>query len=118
MKKIVFFLILCMLSAPGFAAELSIDLRTDYEQSADFKTIRISVLDEKNERNQWMVYFTRDGDFSSGVRIADFDELKSERNYMVSTELLDDRMRTVDGSLTRLSLESGRNGMTVLISMP
>lgn len=118
MRRFICIVLVSLLATPAFAAQLSIDLKTDYEFSNDFRTIRVSVLDQKNSRNQWMSFHTSDGDFVSGARIADFFELKSDRNYIVTTELLDDRMKPVDGSLTILSLEDGRNGMTVLISKP
>lgn len=118
MKRLLCIVLVSLLATPAYAAQLSIDLKTDYEFSNDFRTIRVSVLDQKNNSNQWMSFHTSDGDFVSGARIADFFELKSDRNYIVTTELLDDRMKPVDGSLTILSLEDGRNGMTVLISKP
>ncbi len=118
MKRFICILFVTLLTTPAFAAQLSIDLKTDYEFSTDFRIIRVSVLDQKNSRNQWMGYHTSEGDFASGARIADFYELKSDRNYIVTTELLDDRMKPVDGSLTILSVEGGRNGMTVLITKP
>jgi hypothetical protein len=118
MQRLLCIILVSLLATPAFAAQLSVDLKTDYEFSNDFRTIRVSVLDQKNSRNQWMSFHTSDGDFVSGARIADFFELKSDHNYIVTTELLDDRMKPVDGSLTILSLQDGRNGMTVLISKP
>lgn len=120
-KKTIYIAFLVLLSikvTPALAEQLSIDLRTDYAYSADFRSIRVSVLDQKNHRNQWVTFFTSDGDFVNGVRVADFYELKANRNYIVSTELLDHQMRTVDGSLTIIAMESGRNGMTVLVTKP
>ncbi|MDZ7841912.1 MAG: hypothetical protein U5R46_14015 [Gammaproteobacteria bacterium] len=118
MKRLIPGCLALLTAAPALALDLVIDLRTNWAPYADFRYVRVEVMDRTDERNQWRTLHTSGGDFVSGQRVAEFAGLVARRTYYVQVELLDDRFRPVDGDVLLLDMPDANFGMNSLITRP
>lgn len=116
MKRSVLLWALLFLPASLPASDLILDLRTNYEPGTEFRMVRVLLVDRADERRSWHALrpvFT--GDFLRGERIAEFGDV-SRGTYLVSVELLDARMRPVDGRIWILSKGDVSLASTALVA--
>lgn len=118
MKRLILGCLALLSATPAMAVDLFIDLRTNWVPRVDFSYVRVEVMDRSDERNQWRTLHVSGGDFVSGQRVAEFSDLGPRRTYFVQVELLDDRLRPVDGNVVLLEMPGGNFGMTSLIARP
>lgn len=118
MKRLILGCLALFPATPALAVDLFIDLRTNRVPRVDFSYVRVEVMDRSDERNQWRTLHVRGGDFVSGQRVADFSDLAPRRTYFVQVELLDNRLRPVDGNVVLLDMPDGDFAMITLITRP
>lgn len=118
MKRIILGCLALLCAAPVAAEDLFIDLRTNWTPRVDFSYVQVEVMDRSDERNQWRSLHVTGGDFLAGQRVAEFSDVPPRQAYFVQIELLDDRLRTVDGNVVLLDMPGGNFAMTTLIARP
>jgi hypothetical protein len=110
--------LLLLVPLPLPAAELVLDLRTDYAPRADFNLVRVQLLDRSDERRSWhTITSVSAGDFLAGERVAEFDDV-DRGLYLISVELLDDRMRAVDGRIWLLDMGPRAFATILVVARP
>lgn len=118
MKRFILGCLALIWAAPVTAADLFIDVRTNWTPRVDFSFVRVEVMDRSDERNQWRSLHVTGGDFLRGQRVAEFSDVGTRQTFFVQIELLDHRLRTIDGSIVLLDMPGGDFAMTALIARP
>lgn len=118
MNRIVVLLVGMLISPNAWSQELFVDLRTDYEFGSDFSRVQVRLLNPRDERRSWTsLHFGSRASYLAGVRVAEFENVAPRRVYHLVVELLDSRMRPVDGQVIIVDLGSSRV-VTTLIMRP
>lgn len=118
MKRLIFGCLALLLAAPALAADLYIDLRTNWEPRVEFRYVRVEVIDRSDERKQWRTLHFGGGDFERGQRVAEFTDVRTRHNYLVQVELLDHRLRPIDGKVVLLAMPDTHYAWTIVIARP
>jgi len=119
MQKLAFLLAGLLFAGSASAIELFIDLRTDYT-TADFRFVRVELLDRADERRSWITMHSAGGgrDYAAGVRIAELDDVEQRHNYFLVVQLLDGLMRPVHGRVFLHLTGTANQGQIVLVVRP
>ncbi len=118
MKTLFGALLVMLVAVPSFAADLFIDLRTNYEPGTDFSVVRVELIDRADARNQWVAIKPGRPDYLSGARVAELHNVETRHEYMMIVTLLDSRMRPVDGHISLLDMPATSFATTMLITRP
>ena len=120
MQRLAMLLAGLLMSSSALAAELIIDLKTDYA-TTDFRFVRVELLDRDDERRSWTTLHSvsATGPYLTGVRIAELDNVDTRHNYFLVVQLLDGLMRPVHGRvfLYRTS-DASIQGQIILVVRP
>ena len=118
MKRTVLLLLLLVAALPASAAELYIDLRTDYVAGTDFSMVRVQLFDQRDERRSWHTLRSAGtGDFLRGERVAELENV-DRGVYFLSVELLDHLMRPVHGRIWIYHMGDRAEATVALIARP
>lgn len=111
MRYLASFILLLSMSPVAFAVGLIVDLKTNHKYDADFKYVRVEIINRSHERVQRVHLRTTGGDFARGVRVAEFQNLRGDgEEYTAIFELLDHRFHRVDGKQYVLAIPEGVSG--------
>ena len=120
MQRLALFLTGLLITSSMPAAELIIDLRTDYP-TTEFRFVRVEVLDRDDDRRSWTTLHSvsAGAPYLTGVRIAELNNVEKRHNYFLVVQLLDGFMRPVHGRvfLHRMG-DADIQGQMILVVKP
>lgn len=120
MQRLALLLTGLLISSSVPAAELIIDLKTDYA-TTEFRFVRVELLDRDDERVSWTTLYSvsAPGPYLTGVRIAELDNVDTGHNYHLVVQLLDGLMRPVNGRVfDQTTTNASIQGQIILVARP
>ncbi len=119
MERLLIAVVLALFALPVVAAELILDLRTNYLPATDFNTVRVELIDRDDARKSWLELHSASSteDYSRGIRIADWTHVRKRHNYLLFVQLLDSSSAPIAGRLWAYrTSNSNRQGRPLLIT--
>lgn len=91
MKRTLACVVLLLTTLPAAAADVFLNLRTNYVWPTEFRYVRVELIDAKDPTNTWTTMHAgeQDSDYLRGVQIAEFEDVKKRRDYYLVIQLLD-----------------------------